>query len=283
MFESTIAYFSQFWLIVLIPRPNPIGIRHVVLVLAREGMWQSAIAVRWGLTPATVNHILRKHVATRTLVPGKSIGAPRKTTPHQDRALLRMARQHRFINAQALVVRMRNLYGMRAVRKTINNKLLSRGYCDYRPTRKPLLTANHRCLHLEWAQMCQAYWVQAGGGSVHVWGAFHSGDKSPLVLPDRYLTSELCRSILRNSLVPFARQHFGDNYHYQDDNATRRHLQYLWQTNMAAWLIHRNKTLHDVFCLTSLGRNDPYLGNNTVISSLSIDRQLKIWITSRLK
>ena len=34
--------------------------------------------------------------------------------------------------------------------------------------------------------MCQAYKVQAGGGSVHVQGTFHSGAKSTLVLPDKY-------------------------------------------------------------------------------------------------
>ena len=33
-------------------------------------------------------------------------------------------------------------------------------------------------------QRCQACRVQAGGGSVHIWGAFHSCVKSPLVLPD---------------------------------------------------------------------------------------------------
>ena len=109
-----------------------------------------------------------------------------------------------------------------AGRKTINNRLLSRSYRAYRPTRKPLLTVNHRRLRLEWAQRwqnltrthwqhvilgddyrfqlhpvdgrlrvrrlpgehfqqrCQAYRVQAGGGS----RAFHSGAKSPLVLQD---------------------------------------------------------------------------------------------------
>ena len=40
-------------------------------------------------------------------------------------------------------------------------------------------------------QRWQAYKVQAGGASVHVWGAFHTGAKSPLVLPDRYHTGEL--------------------------------------------------------------------------------------------
>ena len=90
--------------------------------------------------------------AHHVIMPGKSSGAPRKTTPRQDRALLRMVRQDRFLSAQALTARMRNLYGMRAGRTTVNNRLLSRGYRAYRPTTKPLLTANHRRLRLEWAQ-----------------------------------------------------------------------------------------------------------------------------------
>ena len=134
------------------PRPTPMGIRHEVFALAREGIKQGAIAARVGLTRATVNRILKRHAATGSLVPGKSSGAPRKTTPRQDRALLRMVRQDRFLSARALTARMRNLYGMRAGRTTVNNRLLSRGYRAYRPTTKPLLTANHRRLRLEWAQ-----------------------------------------------------------------------------------------------------------------------------------
>ena len=60
----------------------------------------------------------------------------------------------------------------------------------------------------------------AGGSSVHVCGAFHNSAKSPLVLPDGYLTPVLYGGILQNTLVPFARLYFGDNYCYQDDNAT---------------------------------------------------------------
>ena len=69
-------------------------------------------------------------------------------------------------------------------------------------------------------QRCQVYWVQAGGGSVHDYGAFHSSAKSSVLLPDRYLTSELYRGILRNTLVPFCRQHIGDNFRHEDDNDT---------------------------------------------------------------
>ena len=256
-------FFSFFFSIVrTMPHPTPMGIRHEVFALAREGINQCAIAAHVGLTRATVNRILKRHAAIGSLVPGKSLGAPRKTTPRQDRALLRMVQQDCFLSARALTARMRNLYGMRAGRTMVKNRLLSRGYRAYRPTTKPLLTANHYHLHLQWAQKwwnltmahwqhvtfgdesrfqlypvdgrlrvcrlpgerfllgCQAHRVQAGGGSVHIWGTFHNSAKSPLVLPDGYLTSVLYRGILQNTLVPFAGHYFGDNYRYQDDNAT---------------------------------------------------------------
>ena len=208
------------------PRPTPMGIKHEVFALARDGIKQGAISARVGLTRGTINRILKKHAATGSLVPGKPSGAPRKTTSRQDRALLRMGRQDRFLSARALTARMRNLYGMRAGHTSVNDRLLSRGYRAYRPKTKPLLTANDRRLRLEWVQRwrnltvahwqhvifgdesrfqlypvdgrlrvrrlpgecfwpgCQAHRVQAGGGLVHVWGAFHNSAKSPLVLPD---------------------------------------------------------------------------------------------------
>ena len=165
---------------------------------------QSAIAGRLDLTHAIINPILGRHAATGTWVSGKSKGVPQKTTPYQDRVLLRMVRQDRFISARSLVAWMRNLYEMRAGEITMNNQLLPHGYRAYKPARKPLLTANHHRLHLEWI-----YSIQAGGGSVHIYGAFHSGAKSPFVLPDRYFAGELYRGNLQNTLVPFARQHFG--------------------------------------------------------------------------
>ena len=69
--------FSKVFLIVrTMPRPTPMGIRHDVFALAREGIKQGAIAARVGLTRATVNRILKRHAATGSLVPGKSSGAP---------------------------------------------------------------------------------------------------------------------------------------------------------------------------------------------------------------
>ena len=114
-------FFSQFSLIILIMlRPTEMSIMHV-LALARESMQQNSIAGRVGLTPATINRILQRLAVTGTLVPDKSTGAPRKTTPRQDCALLRMVQQDCFIGAWALMVQRSNLYRMRAGLKTNNN------------------------------------------------------------------------------------------------------------------------------------------------------------------
>ena len=101
---------------------------------------------------------------------------------------------------------------------------------------------------------CQAHRVQAGGGSVHVWGAFHNSAKSPLVLPDGYLTGVLYRGILQNTLVPFARHYFGYNYSYQDDNATphraRVVLDFLQQGMSQRWSSLQDRltvTLYNIF------------------------------------
>ena len=72
-------FFSKVVLIYwTMPRPTPMGIRHEVFALAREGMKQGAIAARVGLTRATVNCILKRHAATKSLVPGNLQGLPER-------------------------------------------------------------------------------------------------------------------------------------------------------------------------------------------------------------
>ena len=64
-------------------------------------------------------------------------------------------------------------------------------------------------------------------------------------------------------------------YHSQ-----RRHLHYLWNTNMTAWLHHWNESLQELNCLASLDRSNLSHLEWKRISSLSIDRQLKFYITA---
>ena len=58
-----------------------------------------------------------------------------------------------------------------------------------------------------------------GGGSVHVWGAMHSGGKSELVVLEGNMTGARYRDILEDHLLPYAQATFGENFAVQDDNA----------------------------------------------------------------
>ena len=104
----------------------------------------------------------------------------------------------------------------------------------------------HRFPGDSFQQRCQAYRVQAGGGLVHVWGAFHSGAKSPLVLPGRYLTGELYSDILLVFFfLPKCRKNHGrdvDLHYVQYRQTTAAQYEYKYIKNTNNKRANRNKT-----------------------------------------
>ncbi|CAJ1071497.1 hypothetical protein CRYPA_288 [Xyrichtys novacula] len=76
-----------------------------------------------------------------------------------------------------------------------------------------------RQAHESLAEGCVLPRVQAGGGGVTVWGAFHSTAKCDLHVLDGNMNQHRYCRILETKMLPFARQHFGANFVYQDDNA----------------------------------------------------------------
>ena len=61
--------------------------------------------------------------------------------------------------------------------------------------------------------------VAAGGGSIHVWGAFCSSGLSQLVVLDQNVTGVVYRDILEQHLLPFAQGLFQNNFRFQHNNA----------------------------------------------------------------
>ena len=84
-------------------------------------------------------------------------------------------------------------------------------------------------------------------------GTFHMGVKSPLVLRDRNVNGVVYQDTLRNTLVPFARQHFGDNFRDQDNIATAQSpdcnsIEHLWDELWRAInnMDHPSHNLHEL-------------------------------------
>ena len=61
--------------------------------------------------------------------------------------------------------------------------------------------------------------MQAGGGGLTVWASFHAGGKPDLVFLEETINQHRYRDILQQTLIPFARATFRDNFVFQDDNA----------------------------------------------------------------
>ena len=129
---------------------------------------QGDIAASVGVVRKNLYRIILRQAATASLEPGKLTGAPRKTTAHQQHALLSKVREDCFKSAPAFSERMGNVYGVRVGCKMITNLLLGRGYHARRIPRKPLLTANHRRFRLDWERRCQNLTVAAW--SHVIWG-----------------------------------------------------------------------------------------------------------------
>lgn len=76
--------------------------------------------------------------------------------------------------------------------------------------------------------------VQAGGGGITVWAAFHAGGKTDLVVLDGNLDHRKYLRILNETLMPFARGFFRNNFVFQDDNAPAhraRAVTAFWENN----------------------------------------------------
>ena len=80
--------------------------------------------------------------------------------------------------------------------------------------------------------------VQAGGGGITVWGAFHAWGKSYLINLDGNLNKRSYRDILEHTMLPFARGAFRDNFVFQQDNAPAhraRIIAHYLQTEVLPW------------------------------------------------
>ena len=103
------------------------------------GLTQNEAANHYGCSQSEVSRLLQKWRQTRTVEDRPRSGRPRKTNQCQDRHLLRMARQNRFLSAMRLRNQWQAVHGQRVSRELVNKRLLQAGYRARRPRIRPRL------------------------------------------------------------------------------------------------------------------------------------------------
>jgi transposase len=109
------------------------------------------IHMQTGIALTTVYDNLTKLREAGTIQRIEGSGRPRKITADASRALAQFIRRDSSISTRTLSTKL-SLTGLDVSRKTIGRHLAEIGYQKDLPRATPMLTADHKCKRIEWAQ-----------------------------------------------------------------------------------------------------------------------------------
>ena len=125
--------------------------RHRAIGMLNAGMAAQCVAAALHVHNTTVYRLQRRVVVTGTTSDRPRQGAPRVTTPRQDRAIRRMHLQDRFQTAAATAQVTQGQHGGPISRQTVSRRLLEGQLQCRRPYVGQVLTQRHRQARREWA------------------------------------------------------------------------------------------------------------------------------------
>jgi len=121
--------------------------------MVQSGMGYRAVARQLGINHSEVSRLMAKFRQTGDVVDLPRSGQPRKTTPRQDRRLVRMAIQERDSSGPTLARSWSHAIGIPVSAKTVKRRLKSAHLRSRRPRKGAPLTQRHRQARRDWARL----------------------------------------------------------------------------------------------------------------------------------
>ena len=134
------------------PQNLPEQILQWIVGMSADGNYQQEVARLLGVSQGCICKILGHNQETGRPHQRKRGDSMKISTPREDRQLLRMIRNNRFISAPRLRIQKIRRFGRRVSVRTIRRRLLAAGYWFQRPARCPRLTLEHRRRRREWGR-----------------------------------------------------------------------------------------------------------------------------------
>ena len=122
-----------------------------VATLHDEGWTNVALARRFNVQRRTIIALIAKHRAGEQLLDRHHTGRPRKTTERDDKVLGRLSMESLTAVSRSLRQRWLPHLDQPVSASTVRRRLRSAGLVCRVAKRKPLLSARHRQMRLEWA------------------------------------------------------------------------------------------------------------------------------------
>lgn len=148
--------------------------RIAICTLREEGVSIRDLARRFGVAPSTIKRLNQRVATTGTSSDRARSGRPRLSNARADRVLRRLSTAHPRFTARTL----RQLWHPhvpQVSRQTVSRRLVEMGLPGRIAKKKPLLTARHRQVRLQWARERQHMGVVE-------WGNIFFSDETPVHL-----------------------------------------------------------------------------------------------------
>ena len=154
-------------------RRIPENVRWQIIGMHGAGMSCRNTGVNLGINRTVISRLVRKHADTGHVKDRSRHGRPRKTTPRDNRDLVRLARRTPMTTAP--VLRLHWGAGVRVPNSTIRRRLRTAGLKARRPIRRPFLTDRHKQVRLVWCG-ARCNW------NLKPWRRIHWSDESQFLL-----------------------------------------------------------------------------------------------------
>ena len=180
-------------------RPTSDFIKGQVVTLRQQGVSYRLIAKQIKLSKSTVEDVWKRYLETGSHENRPRSGRPPASTSRQDRHLVRMSLQDRFLTAPQLRVEWKESCGVSVSKSTVNCRLVAAGLNGRISRRKPLLTQRHRRLRLEFARQYQCWtvddWKRVLWSDESKFNLFHSDGRT-------YVRRRVSEEFSDNCVVP---------------------------------------------------------------------------------
>ena len=140
--------------------------RNRVLSLHKEGKSLSEISSMIGRARTNVQRIIAKFKHCGHVKSGKKTGRPPKTTPKEDRKIVRMSMVDRFKTAAEIAREVKLEQDQTVSRSTVTRRLKRVGLEARAPASKPLISKKNQKLRLQFAQ-AHIIWTEEQWSRVH--------------------------------------------------------------------------------------------------------------------
>ena len=141
-------------------RPLAVDVAGQVIGLWRAGHSYRHIADELNIHRNTVYGVVKRYNQRRTVVPRKSTGRRKLTTPRDDRSLIRIVQQNRRMTVPQLRQEWQRRTNVNVSESTVTKRLKSSGYIARRLVKVPKLTIAAKRTRRTWAQRHQNRTVQ---------------------------------------------------------------------------------------------------------------------------